>query len=53
MPENILGMDILQGQTLQIFVNEVGLLVRELKPELRGNASREPVNLPPTPSEGR
>lgn len=38
-------MDILLDQTLQISVNEICLQVTEPKPELRGNASGEPVSL--------
>ena len=47
IPENILGTDILQGQTLQTSVGEFCLHVRVIKPVLlRGNANWESVSLP-------
>lgn len=52
MPDNILGSDILQGQTLQISVNDICLQVRVIKPELRGSASQEQVSLLPVPVKG-
>lgn len=38
---NILGIDILQGQTLQTSMGEVCLWVIVIKPVLRGNANWE------------
>lgn len=42
IPENIRGIDILQGQTLQTSTGEFHLWVRVIKPVLRGNAPWEP-----------
>lgn len=39
---NILGIDILQGQTLQTSMGEFCLWVIVIKPVLRGNANRGP-----------
>lgn len=43
--ENILGMAILLGKTLQTSVEEFHLQVQEVKATLRGQAHWEPINL--------
>ena len=47
IPENILGIDILQGQTLQTSISKCCLQVRVIKPVLRGNANWEQIRLLP------
>lgn len=42
--ENMLGISILQSQTLQSFISRCYVLLRGVKPRLRGNANREPVS---------
>ena len=45
IPEDILSIDILQGQNLPTCGGKFCLQVREIKPVLRGCNSWEPVNL--------
>lgn len=48
IPENILGLDTLQGQTLQAPIGGFGLQVRVIKSALRGSANWDQlVSLPP------
>ena len=47
IPENILGLAILQSQTLHACVGEFHVGVRVIEPVLRGNANRELLSLQP------
>ena len=46
MPESVVGIDILQGQTLPTSTGEFHLQFKVIKPVQRGNANWELVSLP-------